>query len=65
MIFEGAFEDVVAPIQSLLRWIGLHKHVPAGPLRELHLSGPAHKDEAPDSINVIELQVPIAPISSR
>ena len=65
LIFEGAFEDVVAPIQSLLRWIGLHKHVPAGPLRELHLSGPAHKNEAPDSINVIELQVPIAPIAGR
>ena len=45
LIFEGAFEDVVAPIQSLLRWIGLHKHVPAGPLRELHLSGPAHEND--------------------
>ncbi len=65
LIFEGAFEDVVAPIQSLLRWIGLHRHVPAGPLRELHLSGPAHKTGTPDSINVIELQVPIEPISSR
>ena len=65
LIFEGAFEDVVAPIQSLLRWIGLHKHVPAGPLRELHLSGPAHENAAPAGINVIELQVPIEPISSR
>ncbi len=65
LIFEGAFEDVVTPIQSLLRWIGLHKHVPAGPLRELHLSGPAHENAAPDSINVIELQVPIEPIASR
>jgi DNA-binding transcriptional MerR regulator len=65
LIFEGSFEEVVAPIQSLLRWIGLHKHVPAGPLRELHLSGPAHENDDDHAVNVIELQVPIEPISGR
>ena len=65
LIFEGSFEEVVAPIQSLLRWIGLHKHVPAAPLRELHLSGPAHADDGERAVNVIELQVPIEPIAGR
>lgn len=65
LIFEGSFEEVVAPIQSLLRWVGLHKHVPAGPLRELHLSGPAHENGSEHAVNVIELQVPIEPIAGR
>lgn len=66
LIFEGTFEAVVAPIQALLRWIGMHKHVPAGPLRELHLSGPAHDETAAKrAANVIELQVPIEPLSHR
>jgi DNA-binding transcriptional MerR regulator len=59
VIYEGPFEGVVGPIQSLLRWIALHDHVPIGPLRELHLSGPAHADSGANRI--IEMQVPIAP----
>ena len=65
LIFEGAFEEIVTPIQSLLRWIGLHNHVPAGPLRELHLSGPAHGKDDEGAAHVIELQVPIEPLGAR
>ena len=63
LIFEGPFERIVAPIQSLLRWVGLHRHVPAGPLREVHLSGPAHCADDQRVLPVIELQVPIAPLT--
>jgi len=63
LTFEGAFESVTGPIQSLLRWIGMHRHAPAGPLREVHLSGPAHRANADGALPVIELQLPIAPIA--
>jgi DNA-binding transcriptional MerR regulator/effector-binding domain-containing protein len=62
IVFEGDHNEVVGPIQSLLKWIGLHNHTTAGPLRELHLSGPAHGCEIGDTLPVIEIQVPIAPI---
>lgn len=65
LIFEGAFEGVVAAIQPLLRWIGLHNHVPAGPLRELHLSGPVQENGGQHAVNVIELQMPIEPIAGQ
>ena len=45
-------------ILSLLRWIGVSDHVPAGPLRELHLSG-RRTSEARWPISRIEFQVPI------
>jgi DNA-binding transcriptional MerR regulator/effector-binding domain-containing protein len=61
VIYEGPFAGVVGPIQSLLRWVCLHEHTPIGPLRELHLSGPAHNG-GPDGDQVIELQFPIAPL---
>jgi effector-binding domain-containing protein len=59
LVFEGPFEEVIGPIQALLRWIGMHRHAPAGPLREVHLSGPAHSVNAGASLPVIELQAPI------
>ena len=62
LIFEGPFESIIGPIQSLLRWVGMHRHAPAGPLRELHLSGPAHEHHGDARIPVIEIQVPIAPL---
>lgn len=65
LVFEGRFEEVVGPIQALLRWVGLHRHAPAGPLRELHLSGPAHTAVETAVKPVIELQVPIARIENR
>lgn len=64
LTFEGTFESVVGPIQSLLRWIGMHRHAPAGPLREVHLSGPAHRANVTQALPIIELQIPIAPLDA-
>jgi DNA-binding transcriptional MerR regulator len=60
MIYEGPFDAITEAILELLRWVGMHGHVPAGPLRELHLSGPAHptSGDVVDSA-IIELQIPI------
>lgn len=60
LIYEGPFMDMTPAILELIRWVGMHGHVPAGPLRELHLSGPAHPDNPPDAAPVVELQMPIA-----
>lgn len=64
LIYEGDFEEMTSAILELLRWVGLHKHVPVEPLRELHLSGPAHPDQAMPGLPVIELQVPIAGLNA-
>jgi effector-binding domain-containing protein len=64
LVFEGPYEQVIGPIQALLKWIGVHRHAPAGPLRELHLSGPAHEENGKGSLPVIELQVPIVAIDT-
>lgn len=63
LIYEGPFAGIVGPIQSLLRWVGLHDHASVGALRELHLSGRAHEDTS-DAMRIIELQIPIAPIAA-
>jgi DNA-binding transcriptional MerR regulator/effector-binding domain-containing protein len=63
LIYEGPFSGIVRPIQSLLRWVGLHDHASVGALRELHLSGRAH-DGTADAMRIIELQIPIAPITA-
>lgn len=60
LIYQGPFDEVTGAILALLKYIAQHDHAPAGPLRELHLSGRAHDEhgveqEAP----VIELQLPI------
>lgn len=60
LIYEGAFADIQPAILELLRWVGTHDHVPAGPLRELHLSGPAHVAGHPVESAVVELQLPVA-----
>lgn len=60
LIYEGPFHRLMPAILALLRYIGLHSHTPVGPLRELHLSGPAHSAaEDEDAPQVIELQLPI------
>ena len=64
LVFEGPYEQIVGPIQALLKWIGVHRHAPAGPLRELHLSGPAHEECRKGALPVIELQVPIVKIAT-
>ncbi len=59
LIYEGSFAEIVPAVLELLRWVGLQQHVPDGPLRELHLSGPAHQGEPLPELPVVELQVPI------
>lgn len=60
--YGGDFEEMVPAVLELLRWAGVSRHVPDGPLRELHLSGPVHADEPVAEAPVVELQVPIAPV---
>jgi DNA-binding transcriptional MerR regulator len=64
LIYEGDFEEMVPAVLELLRWVGVNRHVPAGPLRELHLSGPAHAGEPTADMPVVELQVPIAAVKN-
>lgn len=64
LIYEGPFEEMTPAILELLRWSGVHNHVPAGPLRELHLSGPAHPTKPTGALPVVELQLPIVKLES-
>jgi DNA-binding transcriptional MerR regulator/effector-binding domain-containing protein len=59
LIYEGAFTNLTAAALALLGWIGRHGHTVAGPLREIHLSGPAHGRKAEGTEPVTELLVPI------
>lgn len=60
LIYEGAFANLEEGVLALLKYVGLHQHMIIGPLRELHLSGPAHPDgKAVVETAVIELQIPI------
>ena len=59
LIYEGALAHMNAAILALLGWIGRHDHIIAGPLRELHLSGPVHDDDVVDEELVTEIQIPI------
>ena len=60
LIYEGSFDEMTPAILALLRHIGAHNHMPAGPLRELHLSGPAHDEAGVTQENpVVEFQIPI------
>ncbi|MEM7124717.1 MAG: MerR family transcriptional regulator [Chloroflexota bacterium] len=62
LIYEGPLRDVTPAILALIGWIGVHEHVPIGPLREVHLSGPVHAEATIEEECVTELQAPIAPI---
>lgn len=64
LLYEGPFREVQGAVLDLLRWVGMNGHVPAGPLRELHLSGPAHPDGQLDESPFLELQLPIAPAAA-
>lgn len=64
LIYEGSYSDVTAAVLALLAWTGQHNHVIAGPLRELHLSGPAHVNGQLQEPAILELQVPIQPTSN-
>lgn len=60
LIYEGPFAEMTPAIFALMAHIGTHRHTMAGPLRELHLSGPAHNEAGRVQTNpVVELQIPI------
>jgi DNA-binding transcriptional MerR regulator/effector-binding domain-containing protein len=65
LIYEGALRDVVPAVLELLGWVAYQEHVPAGPLREIHLSGPLHTGEVVDEEAVTELLLPIKAASGR
>ncbi|MCI0398199.1 MAG: MerR family transcriptional regulator [Chloroflexi bacterium] len=64
LVYEGPFGEMLPAILELLKWIGLHRHTPAGFMRELHLSGPAHEAEQEGETAVVEFQIPIEEPSS-
>ena len=65
VIYEGPIREITPAILALLSYIGRHNHIIAGPLREHHLSGPVHVNGQPVATAIVELQVPIAPATTR
>ncbi|NUM47255.1 MAG: MerR family transcriptional regulator [Anaerolineales bacterium] len=59
LIYEGPFRDMLDAVLSLVKWVAMNGHTFDGPLRELHLSGPAHDADDGDTLPVTELQLPI------
>ncbi len=60
LIYEGAHRDITPAVLELVGWVAYNQHIPVGPLREIHLSGPAHAEDADDEEAVTELLFPIA-----
>jgi DNA-binding transcriptional MerR regulator/effector-binding domain-containing protein len=66
LIYRGAFQGLEAPIIELLKWTGLNGWETVGALREIHLSGPAHKmEDCVQQPAVVELQIPVKRFSSQ
>jgi DNA-binding transcriptional MerR regulator/effector-binding domain-containing protein len=59
IIYEGKLRDVVPAVLELVGWVARQGHIPAGPLREIHLSGPLHAQDAVEEEAVTELLLPI------
>ena len=59
LIYEGPFRDILDAVFTLVRWVAMHEHTFDGPMRELHLSGPAHGADEGETVPVTELQIPI------
>ena len=59
LAFEGLYEEIPAAILTLLGWVGAQEFALAGPLREVHLSGPAHVGGVLQEPAVLELQMPV------
>lgn len=59
LIYNGPFEGMEVAVIELLKWIGSNNWEIIGPLREIHLSGPAHSGDLVETNAVIELQIPI------
>lgn len=61
LIYEGPLMEMPPAVLALLAYIGTHRHIIVGPLRELHHSGPVHRNGQPVPSAVVELQIPITP----
>lgn len=60
LVYAGPFAAMLPAILGLLGYVGGQGYAPAGPLREVHLSGPAHTAGGQDHpAPVVELQIPI------
>ena len=59
LVYEGPFRNVGSAVLVLLNWIGINEWNISGPVRELHLSGPAHVKGQVQEKAVLELQIPI------
>jgi effector-binding domain-containing protein len=59
LLYRGPYRGVVSGVLSLLRWVGIRGCTIRGPLRELHLSGPAHQDGKVQDTALLELQIPV------
>jgi DNA-binding transcriptional MerR regulator len=59
LVYEGPFRNVGSAVLVLLNWIGINDWNINGPVRELHLSGPAHHKGEVQEKAVLELQIPI------
>lgn len=62
LIYEGPFINILDAVLTLLKWVAMNGYSFAGPMRELHLSGPAHDADGDDVVPVTELQIPVQKI---
>lgn len=65
LIYEGALQEMIPAVLTLLGWVAASQHVPVGFLRELHLSGNVHEPGVNPADLVTELQVPIGPTTKE
>lgn len=65
LIYKGPFAGLGHPVLALLGWLAAHGRIPDGPLRELHLSGPAHEAGQVQASPVIELQLPVRTVEEE
>lgn len=59
LIYEGPYHGLPAAVLALLAWVGTNHCTVVGPMRELHLSGPAHQNGQLVEPAILEIQVPI------
>ncbi len=59
LMYSGPFEEIEQGVIELLKWVGMNEWQIKGPMRELHMSGPAHSNGAIDPNPIIELQLPV------
>lgn len=59
LIHKGPFMAIEHSAVELIKWTVMNNYEMTGPLREWHLSGPAHTDGVVQEQPIIELQVPL------